>query len=91
MPHWRAEADKLVLRSDTEQRKGTDIYRVADREVETGEWTNEGQVQVIKQEGNTRAGSEESKMSIQNKTGNVQNQQKIDEQNDKGRGTRNRP
>ncbi len=54
--------------------------------METGEWTNEGQVQVIKQEGNTRAGSEESKMSIQNKTGNVQNQQKTDEQTTRAEG-----
>ncbi len=56
--------------------------------METGEWTNEGQVQVIKQEGNTRAGSEESKMGIQNKTGNVQNQQKTDEQMTRAEGQR---
>ncbi len=47
-------------RTDKEQRKGTEIYSVADREVETGEETNEGQVkliraeQVIKQVGNTQ-------------------------------------
>ncbi len=63
--------------TDKEQRKGTEIYSVADREVETGEETNEGQVKVIGAEEvkPTRAGNKVSDMrgevSIKNKTGNI--------------------